>query len=77
MGKRLYVVTVLARQAQETGTEGAPRTKLIVSTRLVNAINRQQALRFVSKDHIETKIAKPHEVAELVGSGLRVEEAGQ
>lgn len=47
------------------------------SSRLVKALNPAQALRHVAHAQYEVKSTKPLEVAELMGSGIKLEAAGE
>jgi hypothetical protein len=45
------------------------------NVRLVDAFNADKAIGFVASDKYECKVAKAADIAQLVGSGVKVEQA--
>lgn len=66
--KRIYVVTRLVRDGSAPGTKPEHR--------LINATSAAQAVRHAASTILQHEVATPHKVAELVGAGIKVEEAG-
>lgn len=65
MSKRIYV-------AEPVGAVLAPEAK----KRLINAGTPAAARLHATRNLYNVRTATPHEVAELVGNGVKVEEAG-
>ncbi len=65
MSKRIYVV-------EGPQTAGLPAAAVV--ERMVNATTQSAALSFVAKAEYAVKIARPADVARLMGAGVKVEE---
>jgi hypothetical protein len=53
------------------------RNKETGAIRLVDAQQNAQALRHVAEDVFEVLVAKPRQIAELVGKGVKLETYGE
>jgi hypothetical protein len=74
MGKRVYVVLIDMRKM--TGTVKDP-SESWVERRLVRAETPAQAERYVTKNSVSAEYAEQEVLAELIASGVSIEEAGE
>lgn len=64
MSTRIYIVTEI--------NDESPNTKW-----LIDAQTQAQAVRHITKNQFQVKVASPHEIVELMGKGVKVEKASE